>query len=451
MSHSVIAALLRPLAKEAGYTLQAVSWEDCTRGYAGGELACWGSNITDVRVVDDAKGTIFMVRSENFNERIAYAKASEIAVVVGNEEPSLTKSLRSVLLSDYLKRVGAFAKHAGAPADCSLLEERLDGVVSIRPQVAFVKAGTQFTTNAFVYGSRDPTNPQNLLLYCTAQGTSPFVPAGMQGENLYLQAVRPDGTTELSWLKAKASEFGVGAEQKETAETRASALAAGSAVAMCIGPKALGPKFNVCMTVQLPLKQREVARYRGISKGGGGGGGGYLPLGGGGGGGGFSFGEAYEGSSGSDVALLAMGGGGSFGSGGGYNPAACAMRGLVEQREPIGKSTAARVSKGDVATTDWKGLHANQNWTRHPTQHATVTVTFYFAVEGGVPSAPDVRRAIAELDQFFEKLGTGGRRADTLTVNDPKSADWIGPPGLPFQFTVPEDPTFPVAMDTSRP
>lgn len=429
MSHSMIAALLRPLAREAGYDVVALSWEDCTRGYTDGGLSVWGQNITDVRVVDDAKTTVFMVRSENFNERIAYVKASEVAVVVGNEESSLTKNLRSVLLSDYLQRFGAFAKHAGAPEGCSLAGP--DDIVSIRPQVAFVKAGTQFTTNVFVYGSSDPTNPQNMLLYCTAQGTSPFAPAGMQGENLYLQTVRPDGTAELSWLKAKASEFGVGAEQKETAETRASALAAGSAVAMCIGPKALGPKFNVCMTVQLPLKQKEVARYRG--------GGGAQPA---------AFGavtlcgEANE---------DAFGSSDGFSFGGSINPAACSMRGLVEQREQIGKSTAARVSKGSLATTDWKGLHANQNWTRHPTEHATITVTFYFAVEGGVPSAPDVRRAIKELDDFFEKLGTGGRRADTLSVNGPKSESVSGPPGLPFQFTVPEESVFPVAMDTAQP
>lgn len=427
MSHSMIAALLRPLAREAGYDVVALSWEDCTRGYADGGLSVWGQNITDVRVVDDAKSTVFMVRSENFNERIGYVKASEVALVVGNEEPSLTKNLRSVLLSDYLQRFGAFAKHAGAPEGCSLAGP--DEIVSIRPQVAFVKAGTQFTTNVFVYGSSDPTNPQNMLLYCTAQGTSPFAPAGMQGENLYLQTVRPDGTAELSWLKAKASEFGVGAEQKETAETRASALAAGSAVAMCIGPKALGPKFNVCMTVQLPLKQKEVARARG---------------------------GACEGAFDSSAGF-------SFGGGGGdINPAACCVYGgggskskglvhLVEQREPIGKSTAARVSKGSLATTDWKGLHANQNWARHPTQHATITVTFYFAVEGGVPSAPDVRRAMKELDDFFEKLGTGGRRADTLSVNGPKSESVSGPPGLPFQFTVPEESVFPVAMDTAQP
>lgn len=435
MSHATIATLLRPLAKEAGYALEAVSWEDCTRGYTSCGLSVWGSNITDVRVVDDAKGTIFMVRSENFNERIGYVKASEVAVVVGNEEPSLSKNLRSVLLSDYMQRFGSFAKHAGAPEGCSLAGP--DDIVSLRPQVAFVKAGTQFTTNVFVYGSQDPTNPQNMLLYCTAQGTSPFAPAGMQGENLYLQNVRPDGTAELSWLKAKASEFGVGAEQKETAETRASALAAGSAVAMCIGPKDIGPKFNVCMTVQLPLKQKEVARYRDVDKG-------FHLLGGGGCSSGFSFGT----------------------SGGATNPdwpaqlmaAECAAQqafgggGLREQRETIGRSSAARVSKGDIATTDWKGLHVNQNWTRHPTQHATITVTFYFAVEGGVPSATDVRRAIAELDQFFEKLGTGGRRADTLTVNMPKSQPVSEPPpGLPFQFTVPEDPRFPVAMDTTHP
>lgn len=435
MSHSAIADLLRPVAKRRGYHAECITWDDCTRGVVSDGfsfspldgLTSGGPSITDSRTVDDEKKPIWMVRSENFNERIGYIKASEVAVVVGNEEGGATKTLRSVLLSDYLRNLGIYAKHAGAPDGSSLLSDDLDTTISIRPQVSFVDADTQFTTNAYVYGSRDPTNPQNLVLYCTSQGTSPFAPAGGRGENLYLQTVRPDGKIELSWLKAKESEFGVGAEQKESAETRAAALAAGSAVSMCIGPKILGPKFNVCMMVQVPLKQQPMARYRGL--GGGGGGGGEFVLcsmGGGGGGGDYSSGFAFGGGGGGDCTpsdndYLAA-------------AAACVMRGA-----PVGKSSAARVSKGSIENPDWKGLRVNKNWTRHPSHHATITVTFYFAVKDGVPSEADMERAMDELDQFYEKIGRGCRRAYATAVNEviPSGA------GFQFNFAAPAEPVFP--------
>jgi len=456
MSHAAIADLIVPIAKRRGYHAERVTWDDCTRSVVSDGfsfsplegLTSSGPCITDSRTVDDEKKPIWMVRSENFNERIGYVKASEVAVVVGNEEATATKNLHSVTLADYLRNFGIYAKHAGAPDSGSLLADALDNTISIRPQVAFVRTGTQFTTNAYVYGSRNPANPQNMVLYCTSQGTSPFAPAGGQGENLYLQTVRPDGTTELSWLKAKESEFSVGAEQKETAETRAAALAQGSAVSMCIGPKILGPKFNVCMMVQLPLKQTEEVRYRGM---------GFLFGGGGGGGGGYEGGMLCGGGGGNDCGFGASAPGG-FSFGGGLNEncisaedsyalaaaAACirptaSTRSLVEQREQIGKSSAARVSKGSVESTDWKGLRVNKNWTRHPLHHATITVTFYFAVTGGVPSAADMERAVDELDQFYEKLGRGSRRAYATAVNEviPAGA------GFQFQFAAPADPVFP--------
>lgn len=433
MSHSIIADLLRPVAKRRGYDAKCITWDDCTRGVVSTGfafsplegLSAGGPCITDSRTVDDEKKPIWMVRSENFNERIGFIKASEVAVVVGNEEGGATKTLRSVLLSDYLRNFGIYAKHAGAPDGSALLSEDLDNTISIRPQVSFVRADTQFTTNAYVYGSRDPANPQNMVLYCTSQGTSPFAPAGGRGENLYLQNVRPDGRTELSWLKAKESEFGVGIEQKESAETRAAALAQGSAVSMCIGPKILGPKFNVCMMVQVPLKQTQEVRYRGLGGGGyegskGGGGGAIALCGGGGSSSGFSFGG---GGSEECVPISAS-----------IHPAACVMRGA-----PVGKSTAARVSKGSIENPDWKGLRDNKNWTRHPSHHATITVTFYFAVEGGVPSEADMERAMDELDQFYEKLGRGSRRAYATAVNE------VIPVGAGFQFgfAAPADPVFP--------
>jgi hypothetical protein len=151
MSHAAIADLIVPIAKRRGYHAERVTWDDCTRSVVSDGfsfsplegLTSSGPCITDSRTVDDEKKPIWMVRSENFNERIGYVKASEVAVVVGNEEATATKNLHSVTLADYLRNFGIYAKHAGAPDSGSLLADALDNTISIRPQVAFVRTGTR--------------------------------------------------------------------------------------------------------------------------------------------------------------------------------------------------------------------------------------------------------------------------------------------------------------------
>jgi hypothetical protein len=65
--------------------------------------------------------------------------------------------------------------------------------------------------------------------------------------------------------------------------------------------------------------------------------------------------------------------------------------------------------------------------------------SFYFAVTGGVPSAADMERVVDELDQFYEKLGRGSRRAYATAVNEVVPAG----AGFQFQFAAPADPVFP--------
>lgn len=418
MSHRTIAALLKPLAEKRGYDAVPISWDDSSRGYdKDGALSCWGENIADVDVVDHSAVPIFTVRSKNYNERIAYVKTSDLALVVGNEEATASKTLKPALVSDYLKRFGSFAQHVGAPKGCSLASE-LDDRISLRAQVVFVREDTEFTNGFRIYGSGGEENPQNIVLYCTSQGTSPYAP-GSGRELVFLQNTTPSGAVEHSWLRAKRSEFSVGAEQKETDATRADALSKGSAVAMPIGPKFLGNKFNVVMALQVPLVQKEMPLYRGMGP-----------------------------SKGFSAAACAMGFGAS-GTDEGCVTLECFSATLEEQREQIGHSTAARVSKGTVEKTDWKSLARNTNWARHAEHRITATVTFYFAVSGGVPSAVDINRAMDELDRFYETLGTGGRRADTFSVNSAKDKPVSGPPkGFNFTYTAPTEFAFPTRMET---
>ena len=95
-------------------------------------------------------------------------------------------------------------------------------------------------------------NPQNVLLYCTSQGTSIQV-SDSQAQNIYLHNAHPDGTVSCDWLKAVASEFAVGAVQMETETSVQEASAAGHAIAQHIGPIAMGKRCNVVMLLQLPV------------------------------------------------------------------------------------------------------------------------------------------------------------------------------------------------------
>lgn len=380
---------LRAVAAPLGYSVVAVSWEDCSRGFtASGQLSSMGSNITDVRIADRERRPIYTVRAQNWNERVAFVPAADVSLVVGNEEPTAHKALRSVALSEYLARIGTFGSYAGVPAGTSLAADAIDARLTVRFQTVFVAKDSEFTTNVYSYGGTD-ANPQNLLLYCTAQGTS--IDTAAHG-NVFLHMRTPGGKTETSWLQARASEFKVGGAQAETAESAAAAAAAGSAVAAQMGIRAMGTRCNVVMLIQVPLKQPEPRPAAVFSLGAPA----PQPVWKGGA---FSFGAAAA------CAVMKCD----------QDGAPAATRGQERSRGCDGSrgiSSAARVSKGTTESTDWPGIAQNKNWERHPSAHPTITVTMYYAVDGGVPTDADVRAAIADLEALYAALGTGGRLAD---------------------------------------
>lgn len=420
MSHAEIATALSHVAKARNYHVVAVSWEDCSRGYDGkGSISCWGTNITDVRIKDAEKRPIYTLRSENLNERIVLVSMDELALVVGNEAATSEKSFRPMKASSYLAELGKHSTHSSIPADASLSQPDVDTKVSVRFQTVFVPEDSEFTVNAYVYGSHETDNPKNLLLYCTSQGTSIYSPGGGSAD-LFLQMKRADGKTSTHWLKAKSSEFKVGAEQKETAETIAKAIAEGSAVAMPIGIKEMGNAFNVLMVLQLPLKQRPPTT---VTRG------------------------AYDGPymGGPCCATLAPSAGGPFVPA--FNLAAAfamSSKGPSARCGPpvVGTSTAARVSMGKVQEADWTGLES-KNWARHEAEHATATITLYHAVKGGVPSAQDITAAIDQLEALYAKFAHGTRRQDATSVNAPMDIEATNPDIPKFTFAPPTNAAFP--------
>merc|ERR1712039_117266 len=69
------------------------------------------------------------------------------------------------------------------------------------------------------------------------------------------------------WLEAEETRHQVGAEQRETIEERQDAIVRGKATSSVIGTHAMGQRFNVLMTIQLPLKQKPCVTPRGMPLG----------------------------------------------------------------------------------------------------------------------------------------------------------------------------------------
>ena len=84
-----------------GYSCKKVSWDDVSRGTAGGELSCWGANITDTYLKGRDGTTLYTVRADNWNERLGYVRASDVTLLYGNCDAR--QELKSATLQQFLE------------------------------------------------------------------------------------------------------------------------------------------------------------------------------------------------------------------------------------------------------------------------------------------------------------------------------------------------------------
>lgn len=273
MAHLNLAAA----GREHAYMCKRIAWEDVDRYMTSGNgaLSTVGANITDVHIEDDQKPPrcLYTLRAQNWNERVNTVAASDIMVVVGNHVPGNTK-LESVPLDEVLRHMGAYGNYAGVAASINLSAPDTDAKVSVRRQVVFLPtvgvaatepgeigpehvASRHFLTKCYSYQTRDPKDPRNMLLLCTAQGMAvQQSEVGAQPVPYHLK--RADMGITRYKLEAEASNIAVGAEQIETPEEAAAAAKRGKATARFIGTKDLAARFDIQMLVQVPLKQKPV-------------------------------------------------------------------------------------------------------------------------------------------------------------------------------------------------
>lgn len=235
-----------------GWTVSYVSWDDVSRTVG----SAVGPNITDTHLFGKHGERLFVLRPQNFNERVGHVSADDIAAVVGNCVGD--GGLRPITLRRLLREFGTHARYAGVEADVSLAAEELDSNVSVRFQTVFLPVADQehakyeFQPAMYSYQTGSPEDPRNMLILCNTQGAHVQQPDGGLTK-LFLHS-GPIGDVQQHVMEAERSTHGVGGPQVESEAEVAAAVARGKATACVIGPRALGTRFNELMTVQVPLK-----------------------------------------------------------------------------------------------------------------------------------------------------------------------------------------------------
>merc|ERR1712165_421297 len=440
------------------YSCKTVSWDDVQRGTVGGSsnVSCWGSNITDTRLYAKDGRQLFTVRGDNWNERLGKVSSNDIALVAtpdpssagSSSNSSSSSALHPFTLRQVLSRSCEFGKYVGLKEGNNLSDETLDKHVSIRFQTTFLpvaqgeKTALEFAPEAYNYNTRDDNDPRNLILLCTSQGLA-IQQDGCGSKKLYHHAVDTNGSINRHWLEAESSNHKVGGSQVETKEEKEDAIQRGKATSSVIGVKGIGTRFNVLMTIQVPLKQKPIPQVRNASAG--------SFYSGFYGDEGATFGSSASATFGAPAPLPSPSPAGAmFGApapspsysdasampfSAPSDPFASAM--LCSAPPPdddaasspftfgsmaskaskkrsntftFGKSSAARVSRGSFVDT-WKGLTVTEP-KRHENEHITASIVLYYTCAGGVPTEQDVKAAIDDLEELYQSVETNGHLSE---------------------------------------
>jgi len=247
---------------------------------------------------------------------------------------------------------------------------------------------------------------------------------------LFHHFVNPEtGKVSRHWLEAERSSHKVGGAQVESSAEREDALQRGKATASVIGTRAMGTRFNVLMTIQLPLQQKHPRPVSFGFAGGAGGAGGF------GGFGSCASANSFSSPPSQPVAMFAAQ---SVSSNKKMYKTRRASTGkkssaLKLARPNCGEANAARVSVGTFHD-HWTGLTVKDP-DRHPSEHITITVVLYNTVTGGVPTEFDIISAIDDMENLYASCLTAGHRADTKFDFANSQLTQVQPPPIPGPVT----------------
>ena len=371
------------LIEHTGYHFTHVSWNDNQRDQG----SSYGSNITDARLRGRSGELYLVVRPNNFDEKIARVKSSEVSLISSEDGAEIT-------LSNYLQNFKkhaqyAFAQEITTPTSLLKSKDDEDEYVGIRFQAVFLPVKsesdntTEFYAETYNYQTRDPAQPRNMILLCTSQGTFPQQDKPrICPHYTHKKSEHSDSWWCNHFLHASCTkhEISLSQEKNESANEKAEALKNGQSISRTIGIKSMGSGFNRLMTIQVPLVQDNPPREW--------------------------FEEGCVGcccplSDKRDLVML-----------GGNMTVRHHREGLNLQKK--NKSYAARVSHGSVASN--LKLMDLINPRRDPECAITITVQFYFMTPPNAKvTHEDVLKAIQICDDAYSKCEWSGQLMDSAS------------------------------------
>lgn len=389
----------------SGYSPKKVSWDDVCRSKIDEAVSFYGPNITDTQLFSNATN-LFTLRPDNHIEKIGKVSSDEFSLLC-----NIDGEQRLVTLTYFLKNIGMVGSYVGMDTDTNLYNPDTDGEVGVRFQVSFVpvaddEESVPVHSEMYSYGTTTDDNPQNLVVLCTSECSSLQYP-GAGSTVLHQHVKHEDGLYHSHTLSVQKTSYGVGGSQEESAEEVQQNNANGQANAVRIGVKHMGKRFNVVMTLQIPIEQAkteyrwqdESSSYTSVFPK-------YKSLS-------FECGifDDDEPKYTSLSAIFPMDGDGDD-----------MWRGTQTRSLVAGVSNAARVNTGADAGLAKKLVV--QKPKRKTDQHITATIIMYYSVSGGVPGVQDVKSAILDMEELFSKCNWSGKLDGSDDLSDPKA--WSG-------------------------
>jgi hypothetical protein len=233
------------IVRRHGLRALNVTWEDTGRSKG----SVWGPNISDMTIgVRDPSGALHpmpVIRFENFSDKTADLHANSFFVRVGNERGGPSRNISVAELLRHPRRY-MHAPSSWAGSLQSLWASR-DEHLLVSAQACFLPipqyGEATFTPVLYNYQS-SPGNPAVLAIVATREGTSMQV---VENEGGYL--------SEVLYFNEN------GERAPFTAERATDALGLDSDDRALASRMAEEAGMNVVLLIQVPLKQRPVARY----------------------------------------------------------------------------------------------------------------------------------------------------------------------------------------------
>lgn len=245
---------LRAIDAHDRYAAGAIAWNDGQRGVTSVNgtptVSAFGSNITDVCIVDEAGNACQFIRPPNMDETLGVMNAKDLLMV--------DKNGTNVSVQDLLDEIEEKCKYMGYTSIKTNTEA--NQMVVVRFQTAWVPItkGTKLTKivpQHYSYQTRSRTNPRNLLVLGTPQGV--FVHNDDSGGNkLFAHSVDASGTVHNHWFEAESNTdcmVGHAATEEDGRPTK-------KARAVEMGIRGMGARTNCFVTVAIPNTQTKEVR-----------------------------------------------------------------------------------------------------------------------------------------------------------------------------------------------